>query len=79
MKSRTESSYIFLPRRSSKSGDGIRVMRRRIDKYTERIGDEVVDGFSSFIEKPWFGRVNIGFVIFVWGFFLGYLYFRFQF
>jgi hypothetical protein len=53
-------------------------MKQTVEDFGERIGDVTVDGFSRFIESPWFERINIGFLIFVWGLFSGYLYFRFQ-
>lgn len=59
-------------------GDGGEIMKQTVEDFGERIGDVTVDGFSRFIESPWFERINIGFLIFVWGLFSGYLYFRFQ-
>jgi hypothetical protein len=53
-------------------------VNRKLTIIGERIGDSTIDWFSRFVESPWIYRVIIGFVIYAYGIFSGYIYFKFQ-
>ncbi len=48
----------------------------KIDR--ELIADRMVDGFERLITSEWLERRMMDFLLIIWGWLLGYLYFRFQ-